>query len=108
MSEVSCKFTSATPEELKILDERSERVALILKTLAHPERLKALCQLAEGEKPVALLQQLSNLSPSALSQHLAVLRNNDIIQMRKESQCVFYSIKDERIYALLNAMDSCL
>jgi len=108
MSEVSCKFTSATPEELKILDDRSERVALILKTLAHPERLKALCQLAEGEKPVALLQQLSNLSPSALSQHLAVLRNNDIIQMRKESQSVFYSIKDERIFALLNAMDSCL
>lgn len=108
MSELSCKFAQGQDDGLHEMEERAQEVSNLLKTLAHPERLKALCILAGGEQSVALLQQASSLSQSALSQHLAVLRKGDIIQMRKEAQCVFYSIKDPRILNLLGALKTCI
>ncbi|MFT5881443.1 MAG: DNA-binding transcriptional ArsR family regulator [Moritella sp.] len=108
MTAESCKFAMAEGDELLTLNQRAEDVSSLLKTLAHAERLKALCMLAQGELPVATLQAMSALSQSALSQHLAILRKADIIEMRKEAQCVFYRIKDTRIFALLAALETCI
>ena len=103
----SCKFAQADANELIVLNQSAQDVSALLKTLAHPERLRALCMLSQGELAVATLQNMSDLSQSALSQHLAVLRKADIIATRKEAQCVFYRIKDPRIVPLLAALQTC-
>ncbi|GAL18257.1 transcriptional regulator ArsR family [Vibrio maritimus] len=74
-------------------------VADVLKTLAHPDRLFVLCQLVEGEMGAGQLQENSDLSQSAFSQHLTVLKKAELVSVRKESQHVYYSLKDERVIA---------
>lgn len=78
----------------------------LLKVMAHPERLMVLCQLTQGEVGVGALQQGSNLSQSAFSQHLTVLRKHQLIRARKESQQVFYSLADPRVEALIQSLHS--
>lgn len=82
----------------------AESVSELLKIVAHPDRLMVLCQLTKGEVGVGQLQQSSNLSQSAFSQHLTVLRKHGLVQARKESQQVFYSLADPRIEKLIASL----
>lgn len=68
--------------------------ANLLRALANERRLLILCQLAEGELSVGALQERLGLSQSALSQHLAVLREEEIVGTRRQSQTIFYRIAD--------------
>lgn len=68
--------------------------ARLLRALANERRLMILCQLADGERSVGELLPLVGLSQSALSQHLAVLRDEGIVATRRESQTVRYRIAD--------------
>lgn len=68
--------------------------ARLLRALANERRLMILCQLAEGERSVGQIQPLVGLSQSALSQHLAVLRDEGIVAARREAQTVWYRIAD--------------
>lgn len=81
-------------------------VADVLKTLAHPDRLFVLCQLVEGEMGAGQLQENSDLSQSAFSQHLTVLKKAELVSVRKESQHVYYSLKDERVIGLIQQLHS--
>lgn len=65
----------------------------LLRALANEQRLLVLCNLTEGELSVGELQARLPLSQSALSQHLAVLRDTDVVATRRESQMVYYSLK---------------
>ena len=78
----------------------------LLKIMAHSERLLVLCQLTEREIGVGELQRNSALTQSAFSQHLTVLRKHQMIQARKESQQVFYSLADPRISHLITSLHS--
>ncbi|WP_413112908.1 ArsR/SmtB family transcription factor [Thaumasiovibrio sp. DFM-14] len=82
----------------------STQAAEFLKSMAHPERLMVLCQLIENERGFTELWQASQLSQSAFSQQLKVLRQHQLVSVRKESQQVFYSLSDERIKLLLNTL----
>jgi DNA-binding transcriptional ArsR family regulator len=53
-----------------------------------------LCALAEGEHSVGQLNDRIELSQSALSQHLAVLRRNGLVETRRESQTIYYSLSE--------------
>lgn len=68
--------------------------ARLLRALANERRLMILCQLAEGERSVGQILPLVGLSQSALSQHLAVLREEGIVAARREAQTVWYRIAD--------------
>ena len=87
--------------QLQDMRETSTEVADLLKNMAHSERLMVLCQLVDGEVGAGQLQENSTLSQSAFSQHLSVLRKNNLVKVRKESQSVFYSLADKRIEALI-------
>jgi len=89
--------------QLDKIKEQATEVSKLLKTMTHPDRLIVLCQLMDGEMSANQLQINSTLSQSAFSQHLAVLRNNNMVQVRKESQSVFYSLADQRIKALITS-----
>lgn len=88
------------------MKERASDVSEVLKVMSHPERLFVLCQLSEGEVGVGQLQSSSNLSQSAFSQHLSVLRRARLVTIRKESQHVYYSLKDKRIIDLVKHIHS--
>ena len=66
--------------------------ARLLKALANENRLQVLCLLAGGECSVGEINELLDLSQSALSQHLAVLREENLVQTRREAQTIHYSL----------------
>src|SRR6478735_576857 len=68
--------------------------AKLLRALANERRLMILCQLTGEEKSVGQLLPLVGLSQSALSQHLAVLREEGVVATRREAQTVWYRIAD--------------
>lgn len=68
--------------------------ARLLRALGNERRLMILCQLGDGERSVGQLQPRVGLSQSALSQHLAVLREEGIVATRREAQTIWYRIAD--------------
>lgn len=74
--------------------QHAAAAAELLKALAHPARLLVMCRLVDGEASVGELQQQIGLSMSALSQHLAVLRELALVNTRRQSQTIFYSLAD--------------
>ena len=76
----------------------------LLKALAHPARLLVLCRLVEGETTVGELQRLVGLSMSALSQHLATLREMELVATRRESQAIYYSLVAGPAIGVLDAL----
>ena len=83
-------------------EANATEVAGILRALANERRLMILCKLVEwGEANVGSLAQAVGLSSSALSQHLAKMREEGIVDFRRESQTLWYRIADPRTEALL-------
>lgn len=78
--------------------------AELLKALAHPARLLVMCRLVDGEASVGELQQQVGLSMSALSQHLAVLRELALVTTRRQAQTIFYSLADGPALAVMQAL----
>ena len=68
--------------------------AHLLRVLANEKRLMLLCLLVEGEHSVGELNAKVDLSQSALSQHLAVLREDGLVTTRREAQTIFYALAD--------------
>ena len=68
--------------------------AKLLRALGNERRLMILCQLADRERSVGELQPLVGLSQSALSQHLAVLREEGVVATRRDGQTIWYRIGD--------------
>ncbi|HQW80363.1 MAG TPA: metalloregulator ArsR/SmtB family transcription factor [Pseudomonadota bacterium] len=71
---------------------QAELAADLLKAMAHPQRLRVLCLLVEGERSVGEINREIKLSQSALSQHLAKLREEGLVATRKEAQTVYYRL----------------
>ena len=76
------------------MQEQCEIAADLLKAMANPQRLRVLCLLIEGERTVSEINDTIPISQSALSQHLAVLRQRSLVQTRREAQTIFYSLAD--------------
>ena len=68
--------------------------ARLLKALANEKRLLLLCRLVEGECSVGQLNAHVDLSQSALSQHLAVLREDGLVTTRREAQTIYYALAE--------------
>ena len=68
--------------------------AQYLKTLAHEGRLMILCHLGSGEKSVGELESLLEIRQAAVSQMLARLREEGLVQTRREGKTIFYSLAD--------------
>jgi DNA-binding transcriptional ArsR family regulator len=83
------------PAGMKLEDMRAHAgdAAQLLKALANDNRLMILCVLAENEASVSQLNERIDLSQSALSQHLALLRRDGLVRTRRSSQTIFYSLK---------------
>lgn len=83
------------------LQKDAQEVADLLRALANERRLMIVCKLVEwGEGNAGALAEAVGLSQSALSQHLAKLRDEGIVTFRRDSQTLWYRIKDPRIEQL--------
>ena len=78
--------------------------AELMRALANENRLMILCLLAEGELSVGELNQRVDLSQSALSQHLAVLREDGLVTTRRERQSIRYSLAGDRAKRLIGLL----
>ncbi|WP_257389389.1 ArsR/SmtB family transcription factor [Tahibacter caeni] len=83
---------------------QAEHAADLLKAMAHPQRLRVLCLLVEGELSVGDINREIELSQSALSQHLAKLREEGLVDTRKEAQTVFYRLADSPAVEVIRAL----
>lgn len=80
--------------DLALFEDSAGRAAALLRLLGNEKRLMVLCQLADGELSVSAIQSRIGLSQSALSQHLALLREHGIVATRREGQTIHYRIAD--------------
>lgn len=86
------------------LTSRSEEVAELLKAMSNSHRLLILCELSNGERSVSALEEIVGLSQSALSQHLARLRESGIVATRRDAQTIYYSLADTRVATLMSTL----
>jgi DNA-binding transcriptional ArsR family regulator len=84
--------------------QQSSQAATFLKALSNENRLMILCHILDQELSVTALNDKLPLSQSALSQHLAVLRKDGLVNTRRESQTIFYSIGDQRVKELITTL----
>lgn len=82
----------------------SDKICRRLKAIGHPIRLGILIVLQSGEKSVHQLEVLMGTTQSNISQHLAQLRDKDILTSRKQANQVFYAVRDPRTFELLSLM----
>lgn len=82
----------------------SGRASRVLRAMGNERRLVILCHLSEREHSVTELCRLVGLSQSALSQHLAKLRRDNLVKTRRSAQTVFYSVSSPEVVPLLKAL----
>lgn len=95
------KQTTLDPDQFR---ERAGEAARLLKAMASEHRLMILCRLGGGEMTVGQLLTGTTLSQSALSQHLAVLREDGLVVTRREGQSIFYRIADPAAVRLIETL----
>jgi len=78
--------------------------ARLLKALGNEQRLMVLCWLVDGEHSVTELNARLDLSQSALSQHLAVLRGDGLVATRREAQTIYYSLVEGPAQRIINTL----
>jgi ArsR family transcriptional regulator len=89
---------------MKAMRRHAGEAAGMLRALSHEARLRVLCELVDGERTAGDLVARSGLSQSALSQHLAKLREEGLVTTRRESQVIFYRLDDPRAARLLGVL----
>ena len=92
---------------IELMQERADHAVVLLKALANERRLFILCYLLnEREMCVGEMNKKLGLSQSALSQHLAWLRKDNLVTTRKEAQTVFYSLKSDEVREMIHLLNN--
>lgn len=92
------------PQSFQVMAEKAEEAARMLATLANAKRLMALCHLLQGEVSVNQLATMIDLSPTALSQHLARMRDLRLVDTRREGQTIYYRLASPEVAAILETL----
>lgn len=84
------------------------QMADVLKSLAHPTRLRIVEQLSRGEKCVQELHSVTGTDMSTVSRHLSILKNHEIIDSRRDRTFKYYRLKNKFVLDLFPCMGSVL
>ncbi len=90
--------------DISKLQDNASRASVLLKTMANEWRLLILCHLAEKERSVSELERLIGLNQSALSQHLAILRREQLVKTRREAQSIYYSLASDEAAQIMGTL----
>lgn len=92
------------PTDLKSMRRNAGPAAAMLRLLSHEARLTVLCELATGERSAGALVESSGMSQSALSQHLAKLREEGLVSTRREGQTIYYALADQKAARIIGVL----
>lgn len=88
-----------------MIEEKLKDITELLKVLANENRLAIVCSLIEKDLSVSELhEKMGHITQPALSQHLAMLKANKILESSKHGLSIIYSIKDQRIVKIIEAL----
>lgn len=87
-----------------VFEAKAELAASLLRAMSNPHRLMVLCRLGAAEASVGELQADAGLSQSALSQHLAVLRERELVATRREGQTIYYRLSDPAVRNVIETL----
>ncbi len=93
-------------DELERIVANAQEAADFLKALAHESRLLMLCILSEGEKSVGELEEILDLRQPAVSQQLARLRMDGLVETRREGKTIYYRLASEEARLVIGAIYS--
>ena len=96
--------TASTEVSLGELASAAADAAALLKTLANPDRLQLLCNLVDDERNVSTLEALTGIRQPTLSQQLGVLREEGLVETRREGKFIFYRIASAPALAVLGLL----
>ncbi|QEW06222.1 ArsR/SmtB family transcription factor [Nitrincola iocasae] len=92
------------PDGLALMKQNAAEAARLMKALGNDSRLLILCYLGNRELSVTELNSFLDLSQSALSQHLALLRRDGLVKTRRESQTIYYSLQGDKAKRLIGTL----
>lgn len=90
--------------DMRAMQARAEEVSGLLKLLSHPARLLIACELRNGEASVGALEEATGASQPNLSRDLARMREEGLLIARRQSKSVYYSLADDRLVRLIDAL----
>lgn len=90
-------------EELK---SKAMEASTLLSAMSNEKRLMILCQLIDGEKTVNELAEQLDVRQSTVSQHLALLRKDGLVNSRREAQAQYYSLVGDAVKSILDTLYS--
>lgn len=96
--------TTKLTNDILLMKKNAAKAEAMLKMLANANRLMILCYLVKGELSVGQLAELIDLSQSAMSQHLAKMRELELVEAEKRGQEVFYRVASPEVTALLSTL----
>ncbi|MFB2553467.1 ArsR/SmtB family transcription factor [Ensifer soli] len=89
---------------LDTMQEKAAEAADFMRLFSTPSRLILLCHIAQKERSVSEIQEDLDFKQPALSQQLGELRQAGVVQTRRESRQVYYSIADDRVTAVMEML----
>lgn len=89
---------------MEMAPEKVHAATALMKTLANENRLTVLCHLAQGEKSVTELERLIGIRQPNLSQQLARLRAEGLVQTRRESKSIYYSLDSVEVVMVVQLL----
>ena len=94
-------MSSTIDFDLPAMRTAANQACSLMRVMSNPDRLMLLCQLAQGERRVGELEELLDIQQPTLSQQLAVLRDEALVETRREGKQIFYRITSEPVLAVL-------
>lgn len=94
-------MTPTTDFDLPAMRAAANQACSLMRVMSNPDRLMLLCQLAQGERRVGELEELLDIQQPTLSQQLAVLRDESLVETRREGKQIFYRITSDTVLAVL-------
>ncbi|MCD2179266.1 ArsR/SmtB family transcription factor [Rhizobium sp. C1] len=93
-------------DELLTFAEKASQASDFLKAISHEARLMILCILSEGEKSVTEIETILGLQQAVVSQQLARLRHENVVETRREGRQIYYSIANPDVSGIIDALYS--
>lgn len=101
---VTLRKTRKTGGDIDVLLENAREASNFLKALSHEARLVILCLLSDGEKSVTEIEQILELRQPAVSQQLARLRADNLVETRRDGKNIYYSLSRPEVRQVIGAL----
>jgi ArsR family transcriptional regulator len=95
---------TTTELDLPTMRDAANNACALMRVMSNPDRLMLLCQLAQGERRVGELEELLDIQQPTLSQQLAVLREEALVETRREGKQIYYRVTSQAALAVIHIL----